>query len=220
MTCEHCLCAEVEFDHRYAEHAQGEYLDHGPRPTTSTLLTQLKKYDLSGSSLLDIGGGVGAIALELLQAGIERAVLVEASSASIRAACRLAKQEGVADRVEPRHGDFLDLHGELEPAEIVTLDRVICCYPNGPALVRYSARQATGWIGLVVPRRRWFIRIGIWCMNAYLWLRGSAFRTFLHDPDMIDEILVSEGFALDFSDQGTFWWTAVYRKAGLQAGVG
>lgn len=219
VTCEHCLCAENEFDDRHAEHEVRDYLDRGPHRTTAILLDWLTKHDLAGSSLLDIGGGVGTIAIELLEVGVEWAILVEASNASLRAARSLAEREGVAGRVEARYGDFLDLEALLEPAEIVTLDRVICCYPYGSELVRHSARHATRWYGVVVPRRRWFIRIGIWLINAFLWIRGSAFRTYLHDPNMIDAILDSEGFALDFSYQGPFWRTALYRKASQPAGA-
>jgi hypothetical protein len=57
------------------------------------------------------------------------------------------------------HGDFIDLAEQVPEADAVTLDRVVCCYPDATTLVGASARKARRVYGLVYPRRRLGVRI-------------------------------------------------------------
>jgi len=56
------------------------YRETGPRPWTRMLIESLKADGVEGATLLDIGGGVGVIAHELLDAGAASATCVEASA--------------------------------------------------------------------------------------------------------------------------------------------
>lgn len=219
MTCEHCLCAQREFNDVNAARESSSYLSHGPRKTTEILLDALRRQNLRDTSLLDIGGGIGAIAFELLQSGVRKATVVEASRASLEAAEALAERLAVADRFECHYGDFLDVYQGIEHADIVTLDRVVCCYPDGPGLIRQSAKHARRWYGLVAPRNTWYVRIGMWVINMVLRLRGSAFRTYLHEPRVIDRILQGEGFTLRTDETTTVWWLGLYGKGGFEEGA-
>lgn len=212
MTCRHCLDAEEIFDTGNAEIEKESYLREGPRQTTRVLLEQLSSLDLAGSRLLDVGGGIGSIVFELLPLGIERATLVEASSAAVQTARSMVQERSLDDRIRVQHGDFLDLRDQIEQADIVTLDRVVCCYPDGESLVRHTAERAKQWYGLIAPRDIWWVRAGIWFINAYMWLKGSAFRTYLHEPAIIDRQLQAAEFDLAFSVDSGFWWIALYRK--------
>ena len=91
--------------------------------------------------MLDIGGGIGAIQLELLAAGASRAQAVDASEAYVETARAEAERRGYGDQTTARVGDFVELAPSIEPADVVTLDRVVCCYPDVDALLGAAAEQ-------------------------------------------------------------------------------
>src|SRR5262245_47421878 len=101
-------------------------------------------------TLLEIGGGVGASQVELLRRGVERATNVELSPGYEAVALGLAREEGVAERVERLVGDAVT--AELPDADAVLLNRVVCCYPDYEALVGVSARHARRFLVLTFPR--------------------------------------------------------------------
>ena len=125
------------------------------------MIDALKKQGVSGVSLLDIGGGVGAIQHGLLAAGVQNATDVDASKAYLAAARQEANRRGIADRVDFQYGNFVEMADKIEPADVVTLDRVICCYPDMEKLVSLSVERARQLYGLVYPRDTWWIKIGL-----------------------------------------------------------
>src|SRR6185503_20728089 len=152
-----CGCQGVDkvFGDRTAEHDLRRYRKRGPAKSTRILLEQLMEEGVGGATVLDVGGGVGAVQQELLAAGAERATTVEASPAYVRAARAEAGRRGTLDRVEYVEGDFVAMADGVGPADIVTLDRVVCCYPDMEALVGRSADRARRLYGLVYPRDTW-----------------------------------------------------------------
>ena len=66
MTCPHCRGIEKIFDQETAERDLKAYRAHGPSTTTHLLIEALKAAGIVDRTLLDIGGGVGAIQHELL----------------------------------------------------------------------------------------------------------------------------------------------------------
>ena len=139
MDCCQCRGIESQFDQNEAKRKLREYRRHGPARTTRILLDALMAEHIQGLTLLDIGGGIGAIQHALLKAGVSRAVDIDASSAYLSAAKSEAARQGYADRISYQHGNFVDLADSISPADIVTLDRAICCYHDMPALVGRSS---------------------------------------------------------------------------------
>jgi tRNA1(Val) A37 N6-methylase TrmN6 len=212
MTCPHCVGAEEFFDSKEARRDLKRYRAKGPMKTAQMLLAALKAADVTGKRLLDIGGGVGALQHELLAAGAASAVDIDGSTAYIAAAQEEADRVGTRDRVEYHHGDFLDVAPNLERAEIVTLDRVLCCYPDVDALVRGSTELANEFYGVVYPRRsiaaKAFVRIG----NAFLRLKGNAFRAFVHDPKHVDSLVRGAGFEPRYEGKTLVWHVVLYQR--------
>ena len=102
-------------------------------------------------TLLDIGGGIGTIQLELLSAGASEAISVEASTAHMEAGQEEARRQGSRDRVRHRHGDFVELAPDIAPVDIVTLDKVICFYDDMQNLVGLSSARAGKFVSHPVP---------------------------------------------------------------------
>lgn len=211
MDC--CQGIETCFDTAKAEDELQNYRRHGPAKATRWLIDALKAQGIAGATLLDIGGGVGAIQHELLRVGAASAVDVDASRAYLGAARQEAARQGHADRVTYRYGDFVQLADTIAPADIVTLDRVICCYPDMPALVSASAARARRLYGLVFPRDVWWMRVLIRpVMDATTQLRGSPLRFFVHSARAVDALVRASGLTLVFQRHSLFWSVAVYAR--------
>lgn len=201
------------FDRKSAEGDLARYREHGPDRTTRLLIDLIGREAVIDASLLDIGGGIGAVDHELLAEGAAHATLVDASAPSRVAARDEAGRRGHLDRLDIVDGDFVARASEIERADIVTLDRVICCYPDMASLVRLSAARARHLYGLVLPRDRWVIRLAVRLENVWLRLRGVQFRAFAHPNDRVDA-LVREAGLLPRGEHRTFFWRVVlYERA-------
>jgi len=140
MTSCQCQGIEVQFDSREAAKKLAEYQKKGPAGSTRLLIEALKELGVEGRTLLDICGGIGVIQVELLKAGALSAVSVDASTAYIDAAQQEAHRQGLQDRIQFHHGDFVELANGIHPDDIVKLDRSLCCYPSVKDNVAFGLR--------------------------------------------------------------------------------
>ncbi|MGH7447912.1 MAG: SAM-dependent methyltransferase, partial [Longimicrobiales bacterium] len=132
--------------------------------------------------------------------------------AYLQASALEAERQGHSDRVEYHHGDFVQLAEDLAAVDVVTLDRVVCCYPDMPALVRASAAKAQRLYALSYPRVRWITRLGRRLGNAWFRVRGSSFRTYIHAPREIEAEIEQHGFRRVAARRTFLWHAAVYRR--------
>ena len=210
MNCCQCQGIEEIFSQQSVSKELSRYHLKGPDKTTRLLTEAIKEEGVDGLTLLDIGGGVGAVQYELLAAGVQEVTSVDASTAYITEAQAEAQRRGLTERVSYYHGDFVDLAGDIPPADIVTLDRVICCYPDMEKLVGLSAGRARKVYGLVYPRDAWWIRSALAVGNFYFWLRRSAYRGFVHPTRAVESLLDNLGFKRKFHRQTMIWQVVVY----------
>jgi magnesium-protoporphyrin O-methyltransferase len=177
------------------------------------LLDQVIGRGVKGRTFLDIGGGIGTIQHELMEAGAGTGLSAEASAAYITAAREEAARRGYAERMAYREGDFLDLAPEIEAADVVTLDRVLCCYPDMPGLLEASASRARLLWGTVLPREeRPLIRLAIGFLNAVQRIRRRPFRVFTHDSQNVDVRMRALGFSPAFRGTSFFWRILLYER--------
>ncbi len=203
----------MEFNRKAAAAELRQFRRRGPAKTTRILVDALKAGGVEGMTLLDIGGGVGAIQHELMKTGASRAISVEASTAYIEAAREEAERLGYGDRVVFHHGDFVHLAQDIAPSDIVTLDRVVCCYPDMPTLVGLSSVRARKMCGLVYPRDTWWNRAGLATLNAVRWLRRNPFRVFVHRPEAVEAVIQGNGLKRRFYAQTFVWQVVVYARS-------
>jgi magnesium-protoporphyrin O-methyltransferase len=163
-------------------------------------------------TLLDIGGGVGGVQHALLEQGALHATHVEASTAYVQAAQEEAIRREIDDRITFLQGDFVDLAEKIPPADIVTLDRVVCCYDDMQALVSVSAEKAQKKYGLVFPRDLWLTRLLLPVANFFLSLTGTPFRIFIHRTEQVDQMVRKEGLEPDYYQKAGFWQILVYNR--------
>jgi len=210
-------CCKPDYDAQFdAKHARQDLLTlrrDGPDGSTRRLIDALRREGVEGATLLDIGGGVGAIQLELLAAGAVSSLDVDASAAFLAVAEEEADARGFGDRVAYRYGDFVELADSVEPADIVTLDRVLCCYPDVRALVSGSVGRAKRLYGLVYPVDRWWTRLVGRTGNLLFRLLRNDFRLHVHSPALVEQLVGEAGFERRYQHAGWVWQTVVYARA-------
>lgn len=218
MTCSHCKEVDSFVSQRMARRELKKYRKSGPSAQTTLLLGALLDHGSESSSLLDIGGGVGAIQHAAGDWGAPFITSVDASSAYVDAARQEASQRGYADRSNYVLGDFAEIAESVPDADVVTLDKVVCCYPDMPSLVRKSAAKAQRMYGLVFPRTNLVMRAAFRVGNLYFWLRRSSFRGYTHDPAEIARHVREAGLRRIFVASTMLWKVELYsRPDGLEA---
>jgi len=208
-------CTQTEyrrlFNRRVAERDARRYRRRGLTGTARTL-TQLAG-DVAGASVLEIGGGIGAIELELLGAGAERATSVELSGAYEAAAAALLDERGLANRVDRRVADFVSDAAAIGPHDVVVLHRVVCCYPDAGALVGAAAERAQRKLLLTYPQERALVRAGARVVNVLLRLSGCGFRTYAHPVARIHADAARHGLVLVARERrGLLWESAAFAR--------
>ena len=222
MTCCHCQGVQQMFDDKMARRQLKHYRRKGPAKATRQLLEAVTAAGVGGHTFIDIGGGIGAIQHDLMDRGAVGGTSADASPAYLAAARAEAEVRGYADRVRYIGGDFVERADELEPADIVTLDRVVCCYPDMPAMLGSAAPLARRTLGLIIPRGTRFIRAGVGLVNFIQRLRRHPFRVFVHDPDEVEAVLEGHGMSRRHLREGMVWRVMVFGRqngAGLPGGV-
>jgi SAM-dependent methyltransferase len=204
--------ANQQFNRSKASAELKRYRDKGPRPTTRLLEQGLVEAAAVNGTLLDIGSGFGPLTFALLNRGMAHATAVDASSAYIEAGQQEAERSGRTNEVRFVHADFVSLASELPTATVVTLDRVVCCYPSHEPLLDAALRHAEHCLALSYPRDEWYVRLAIRLENARRRVTGNSFRTFVHPAAGIERIIRAAGFALNSRRETWMWSTDVYTR--------
>ena len=210
-----CNCCEMEnntFGEDEAKANLKDYRRRGPANQTKLILEAVRSLGLKGVALLDIGGGIGTIHHELLKDVAREATHVDASSAYLKVATEEAKRLGHDGQVKFIHADFTDVAADLNPADVVTLDRVVCCYPNFRGLLKAAADHSRSAVVLTYPREIWYLRIGLKIANFFQRLRNDPFRIFLHPVNEMEALFKGEGFVKTSVRRLFVWEMALYQR--------
>ena len=176
-------------------------------------MDELAARGAEGATVLEVGGGVGAIDLELLKRGAERATIVELSHGYDDEALALAREAGVEERIERRHGDFVENERELGAADFVVMHRVVCCYPDPELLVGAAAGHARRLLALSFPRDTWWLRLGFRLANVWFRLSGGI-EGFVHAPALVVSVAERAGMTTRLHERsGRIWRVALFERA-------
>jgi len=212
--CAHCRAIDEKFGRKAAEGDLRRYRRRGPDDTTARMLAMVRERPLEHVTLLDVGGGIGVLVHELVGDGVRFAVLVDGSTAYLAMAGEEAASRGNAERLRVLHGDFVEVARDLHAADVVTLDRVVCCYPDYRALLAAAAEKSRNLLVLSYPRDRWFVRFVIALENFGRRLIRDPFRTFVHPPEEMGRVLREAGFAPRRTHDGLVWRVALFTRDG------
>jgi len=199
--------ADSHFDRTIADRDLKSYREKGPGVTTRLLRDLIVAAGQGRGELLDVGCGVGPLTFELLDHGIDRAIGVDASSAHIAAASNEADRRGRATAVRFIEGDFIEEAHALPSAGVVTLDRVVCCYPAFGPLLQQSIRHAERCLAFSYPLDVWYMHGALGLENGLRRLRRKSFRTFVHPAERMVELVKRAGFE-QAGHKRTWQWAA------------
>jgi SAM-dependent methyltransferase len=207
--------AERQFTDRIARRDLKRYRQKGPGRTTRLLRDSIAASGVIDGLLLDVGSGIGALAFELLDRGLTHAVAIDASSSYIAAAREEAERRGRANAIQFVHGDFLSVASQLPSASIVTLDRVVCCYPSFQPLLEEAMRHTDRCLAFSYPRDIWYLRAAVAIENDARRLTHNPFRAFVHPAAGMEQTITAAGFGLLSRSETWAWSTDVYvRRSG------
>ncbi|MBK9005694.1 MAG: hypothetical protein CNIPEHKO_02140 [Anaerolineales bacterium] len=210
-----CNCCEIEnntFTEASAKANLRDYRRRGPAKQTRLILEAVRSLGLKDAALLDIGGGIGAIHHELLNDVAREATHVDASSAYLMVATEEAKRLGHEAQVKFIHADFTDVADELPQVDVVTLDRVVCCYPNFRELLKAASSKSRQAIALTYPRETWLSKVVVKAANLIQRIRRDPFRVFVHPVAEMEALLNKEGLKRISTRRLFVWEMALYRR--------
>ncbi|HUL74361.1 MAG TPA: class I SAM-dependent methyltransferase [Vicinamibacterales bacterium] len=169
--------------------------------------------DSRPATVLDIGGGIGALSLELIAAGVGQATVVDASRPYLEAARAEARRTGREDRLTIVPGDFVELAPTLAAADVVAMNRVVCCYPDVRGLLDTALARCGRVFAFSYPKRRWYIRAVAALGNGVRGLTGRPFRTFVHDERAMRAVAAAGGFRPQGRRETFVWRVEVWTRA-------
>jgi len=209
-----CRCADLGldemFDEQFARREANRYRRKGLARRSRILLDLIRgALPLTGRTALEGGSGAGVFSIELARQGVTRAVGVDAMPAAIEQARLLAHELAVDQRAHFTIGDFADPAVSLLSADIVVLDRVVCCYPDWRSLITRAATHAARVVALSYPPDNALSSIEIQAVNAFQRLMGRRFRLHLHPTSAMFALLAEHGFTSVRKRRYWFWEIAV-----------
>lgn len=209
------------FSEKRAQAEARRYRRRGLDPTSRRIAAFLIQQGIADRTLLEVGGGIGAIQIELLKAGIKRAVNIELTPTYEKAAQALLREAGLLDRAERRVMDFADAGRDVEMADIVIMNRVICCYPDMPKLAGAAADHTREVLVVSFPKERWWTRLVISLGDLALRVARRQFQIFLHSPGEIIATAERRGLKTISNQPSFFWQVAGLRRTpgGAQASL-
>ena len=199
-------CYDSAFDGRLAQRELREYRRNGPGRASRAIAEALGRKGTEGRTVLDIGGGVGAVHQQLLARGAARVTDVDASRAYLEAARAEAERVGLADRVRFEYGDFVSMAPGIEAADLVALDRVVCCYGDVDALVGLAAARTRRRLAITIPPDAWPVRAVIAVGNSWYRLTRNAYRAYAHSHERVIAAAEAAGLVPAGPITSVGWW--------------
>ena len=193
------------FGDRFVRRVSRRYDRHGLDRTQRRIVAFLADRGIEGASVLEIGGGIGEIQIELLRQGAEHVTNTEISRSYEPQAETLLREAGLQDRVTRRFIDIAEQPDAVAEADVVLLHRVVCCYPDYERLLGAAGSHARRLVVFSHPPARLWIRLFMGGENLIRRMRGNGFRTFVHSPRAMTSVMEREGFRLRYRHRGVFW---------------
>jgi 2-polyprenyl-3-methyl-5-hydroxy-6-metoxy-1,4-benzoquinol methylase len=196
---------QTVFSDRFARRIARTYRKRGLDDTQRRMVSFLTERGIQDASVLEIGGGVGEIQVELLSRGARRATNLEISRNYEAEAAALLERSGTSARVTRRFVDIATSPEEVESADAVILHRVVCCYPDYQQLLSAAASHARRLLVFSYPPRTLFSRAILGFENLLHRVRGSDFRAFVHPPEAMIAAAQAQGLSVSYRHRGLSW---------------
>ncbi len=189
-----------------------KYLKNGTNAVATRLVDALVSDGVDEQTVIDVGCGIGVLYVELIERGAKSATGVEISDGYEKTARRLLEQKGISDQVTRVTLDFAEAGDSVAPADLVVLDRVVCCYPDWEKLLTSVTEHSTGRVAFSFPRETLLSRLSLTFFNLYLSLRRVDFKAFVHPIDEMLALMEANGFTQTFDTHSPQWRGVIFQK--------
>jgi 2-polyprenyl-3-methyl-5-hydroxy-6-metoxy-1,4-benzoquinol methylase len=212
MNCCNPRGCDGVFTRRFARRAAKRYREKGIDRTAQRMVAFLEQRGITGATVLEVGGGIGEVQIELLKRGAAHTLNLELSPAYDEEAASLLREAGVEDRAKRRLHDLAADPDGVEPADVVVLNRVVCCYPDYERLLGAAAGHARRLLVFSYPPRNGVSRLLIAAQNLFFRLRRMEFRTFAHPPPQMFAVLEERGLRPAYAEHPLVWQIAGFER--------
>ena len=209
---EHCCGADVFFDRKMAKKQYRQYIKKGPSRVTAKIIQQLTNQTIEGKSLIDVGGGIGALQWWFLQMGGAQTTAIDASSGYLKQAEEHAAENAWGARAHFIFGDYTVVHTQMGRADYITLDKVVCCYPDFKEIIETSCQKARTHVALSYPIDGIISRVISWFGALFAKLKSNSFRPYVHPVNKIREVFEQQGYERISHALAFPWHIETYRR--------
>ncbi|WP_109471003.1 SAM-dependent methyltransferase [Ornithinimicrobium cavernae] len=193
------------FTRRFADYRANRYRSKGLDSSQLHLVHFLESVGIEGRTVLEIGGGVGELQLDLLSRGAATATNVELVRSYDAPAAALAEETGLSQQVHRLIGDVAVEPDLVAPADLVVLHRVVCCYPDVEGLLSAAGRLTRRALVLSHPPYSVAARGATGLINLGQRVMGRQYRAFDHDPELMTAVLREQGLTVSHRRRGLVW---------------
>jgi len=200
------------FTPRQAKRAAKRYRERGVDKTAKRILAFLEDRGIEGATVLEIGGGIGDLQIEALKRGAASTLNLELAPGYEGEAGRLASEAGVEGHIERRLHDIAADPTSIEQADVVVLNRVVCCYPDYERLLSAAADHARRLLVFSYPPRNVLSRSLLGMQNLLFRLQRKEFRTFAHPPAKMLAVIEARGLHPAYAHRPVVWQIAGFQR--------
>ncbi len=210
---EHCCGADLFFNKKTAAKEYRQYQKKGPSKATAKIIQQLENQSVEGKSLVDVGGGIGALQWWFLQKGGKQTTDIDASSGYLEQVQNHAKENGWQDKTHFVLGDCTDVYKEIDDPHFITLDKVVCCYPNYKEILESTCEKSTGHISLSYPMDGMISQAIRGLAVLFFMLKRNPYRPYVHSVKEIRNVFAQKDYQRIAHDFVFPWHVETYVRS-------
>ena len=207
-----CCGAERLFNLKAAKKELKKYKKSGAGKPTQALIDAISSSEMKDKSLLDVGGGIGAIQWAFIKNGGAKTTDMDYSDGYLDVAKEYAIENNWTEQTAFQQGDFLEDGDAIEKHDFVTLDKVVCCYPDYKGLLTKALNKTNHTIGMVYPLGGVVAKMVVFFAKIGLKLMGNPFHPYIHPVAFIRQTVLDQGFESVHSSVSFPWHVEVYRR--------
>lgn len=209
---EHCCGADLFFNKKMARREFRKYRKKGATGATAKIIQQLDNNDVTDQHLVDIGGGIGALQWWFLGKGGRLTTDIDASSGYLREAENYAKYMGWDSKAEFIKGDCTEIYPQITRPDYITLDKVVCCYPNYKEILEATCEKSNAFVSLSYPIDGIIAQVVRWFIYLFLRIMKNPFSPYIHSVKDIRKVFASKGYQRLAHDVVFPWHIETYLK--------
>ncbi|MBI3195497.1 MAG: methyltransferase domain-containing protein [Ignavibacteriae bacterium] len=176
------------------------------------LLEGISSLGLEGKSILEIGCGVGGLHLTMLKQDASFATGIDISEGMLNGAKRLCHELGLEQKATYLRGDFVQRNAMVPQADIVVLDKVVCCYENISDLLKKSTDKSKQVYAFTYPNPNIVVHISFKGLILLGTLFKWVFRPYWHDWEEIIREVEKQGFKQTYKNSTLMWQVRVFER--------